>query len=616
MKSRLFLFAAALAGTAVGCKPEPETLPETKLTIVDEQVVATADAGSYSFAYALANPTETGRLTATSQADWIGGLDTSVENTVSFTVSLNEQEQRAAHIVLTYSDPAGVQLKDSIQVIQSASEADIHFHAKSVLGGFLTERDHYYGIYLSENGVQEGGYFYPQQNYYRLDFHADADPEDYTAIAVPEGEYAFSDMEVAQWFRWNADLTEYEDAGTFSDGTLTVTREGDEWHYLALLTDDRGQVHRVDYTGPCSLELYSAEGISLINYDVEVMNPFLSDASYVDSNEETMLVHMQISGVESTDNGERTVMLYMEMYAPYDQYELIPGTYTVGSSQGNYSLYPGDIDPDYLTPFGTYVLDVANGGAVVGLASSGTVTVEKDENSGEYTVTADLETAEGFRITGTYTGPVEIPNIPGSGFSTLTDDYTVDLSEATSFGTYYADEFGNGGGYYKFELTGPFEQDPDTFFTQGTGEAVYFELVANSLDYKAGIPSGTYVAGSQTPEPGEYIPGYQSEVGQGVLSGTYYVGAYEAGYISHCAPAVSGDLNITNHGDGTYDISFSFLDDLGHTWDGEWSGELSFLDFSSFAPGRQQERQHILAPRKATENRQRTDLNLKQFPGM
>lgn len=611
MKSRLFLFAAALAGTAVGCQPEPEALPETKLTVVDEQVVATADAGSYSFAYALANPTETGRLTATSQADWIGGLDTSVENTVSFTVSLNEQEQRSAHIFLTYSDPAGVQLKDSIQVIQSASEADIHFHAKSVLGGFLTERDHYYGIYLSENGVQEGGYFYPQQNYYRLDFHADADPEDYTAIAVPEGEYAFSDMEVAQWFRWNADLTEYEDAGTFTDGTLTVTREGEEWHYVALLTDDRGQVHRVDYTGPCSLELYNQDGIALITEDVKLINPFLSAASYMDSTDETMRLHMQISSVE-----EATTMIYLDMYAPYDQYELIPGTYSIGTSQANYTLYPGWVDPDTLTPFGTHVIHMTDTETILALAASGNITIEKDETTDEYTVVIDLKTAEGFSITGTYTGPIVIPNIPGSGFSTLTGDYTVDLSEATSFGTFWGDEFGNGGGYYKLELTGLFEQDPNTYLKQGKGEAVYFEFITNSLDFESGIPSATYTVGSQTPEPGEYIPGYQNSTGQGILSGTYYVGAWEGGYISHCAPAVSGDLNITNHGDGTYDISFSFLDDLGHTWDGEWSGKLSIYNFSRVAPQQGEEHtlnrlSHFQDTRKTFEN-----LNLKQFPRM
>ena len=56
----------------------------------------------------------------------------------------------------------------------------------------------------------------------------------------------------------------------------------------------------------------------------------------------------------------------------------------------------------------------------------------------------------------------------------------------------------------------------------------------------------------------------------------------ENGNPTSYAPAVSGDLNITNNGDGTYHISFEFLDDKGNTWDGEWSGS---FDESAYAPG-------------------------------
>ena len=53
----------------------------------------------------------------------------------------------------------------------------------------------------------------------------------------------------------------------------------------------------------------------------------------------------------------------------------------------------------------------------------------------------------------------------------------------------------------------------------------------------------------------------------------------ENGNPTSYAPAVSGDMNITNNGDGTYHIQFEFLDDKGNTWDGEWSG--SFSEMSS-----------------------------------
>ena len=43
-----------------------------------------------------------------------------------------------------------------------------------------------------------------------------------------------------------------------------------------------------------------------------------------------------------------------------------------------------------------------------------------------------------------------------------------------------------------------------------------------------------------------------------------------------------------NNGDGTYEFSFEFVDDLGYTWDGTWSGAISVNDESGgyYAPSR------------------------------
>ena len=57
------------------------------------------------------------------------------------------------------------------------------------------------------------------------------------------------------------------------------------------------------------------------------------------------------------------------------------------------------------------------------------------------------------------------------------------------------------------------------------------------------------------------------------------------GYVSEFAPATEGDFNVTNHGDGTYTLSFSFLDDKGNTWDGEWTGEIIFDNYDMSSAG-------------------------------
>ena len=63
-----------------------------------------------------------------------------------------------------------------------------------------------------------------------------------------------------------------------------------------------------------------------------------------------------------------------------------------------------------------------------------------------------------------------------------------------------------------------------------------------------------------------------------------YKGAFPKGeqlYYVEYAPAMSGDLDIVNNGDGTYEFTFSFLDDKGHTWSGHWSGNVRTLDYTT-----------------------------------
>ena len=67
-----------------------------------------------------------------------------------------------------------------------------------------------------------------------------------------------------------------------------------------------------------------------------------------------------------------------------------------------------------------------------------------------------------------------------------------------------------------------------------------------------------------------------------------YIGGFDSqGYVTQYAPAMSGTMNITNNGDGTYRIVLDFVDDKGNNWDGEWEGTISLSDGSeNYAPRR------------------------------
>ena len=208
-----------------------------------------------------------------------------------------------------------------------------------------------------------------------------------------------------------------------------------------------------------------------------------------------------------------------------------------------------------------------NSDAFLGLFDSGTMEVSGDAVSG-YDITLDFLTVEGCSVYCTYSGPLSIIGIPGP-YSTLTEDHTLDLSEAEATAYFYGDYYLTGGNWV-VNLIGP-------------DEGLTMEIVADTLclDFAEGIPTGTYVPCRKSYfGPWEYQPGSMSY--EGDLSGTNYLADFEGDYgANEYAPATSGDLNITNHGDGTYTVSFAFLDDKEHTWDGEWTGTIEMVDMSA-----------------------------------
>ena len=601
------------------------------LNLSEKVIQATADGGVYELACSIDNPVEGAVLDLAPDSEWISAWEFTGEK-LSVTVDPNyDNADRNAVIAVTYTYGEGLVLEDQISVHQ-VYQYDYNLEAKFLdAGGYFTGRsgnEPDWCFYLSDLGMNADGGMQANATYYRLDICAGVAPEDYTDIFLPEGTYSLSDNIMSGSFFGvvNADVTEYTELADLEEGTLTVTRNGENYVYEAVLTDENGKVHHVLYTGPVSMDLYSYEGYQIINQDITMENIKLaSNVSYTGRSGDVMALTWSLAATPESGDYPFTI-LAIEMYAPYDQYKLIPGTYRIGSDFSANTMYPGYIDASSGYAFGTYAQYLPGPGyAVLALISDGTLEVAEDAD-GIYTIDINLKTAEGFTLSGRYVGEIEIPNIPGSGFSTLTGDYYVDLSEATEFTTF------NGDGMFSIQLTGPFESDPESLLTQGTGDYVNIEIKAD-VDYNSetefgaenGIPGGTYTvaADSENPQPGEFVPGYQSEVGQGLPYGTYWTGAYEAGYISESAPAVDGGLEITNNGDGTYFIEFDFIDDIGYHWYGEWSGALSIynfdfnFDWAPAAPGVDRPERRLAPVKTAGEDKAGTALqNFRTLPSL
>lgn len=187
-------------------------------------------------------------------------------------------------------------------------------------------------------------------------------------------------------------------------------------------------------------------------------------------------------------------------------------------------------------------------------------------SAGNYTIECSFTTAEGYSVKCSYSGDLTVRNIP-EPISTLTGDYTLNLSGATGYAEYYGDYYGTGGGNWIVSI----ETEDEGFMA---------DIVVDGNDFSGGIVPGVYVAAALYPSPGEYAPGRMSYTGQ--LTGTMYYGGYEGEYVTEFAPAVSGDLVIDANADGTYSVSFSFYDDKDNVWDGEWTGIIETVDASGY----------------------------------
>ena len=371
-----------------------------------------------------------------------------------------------------------------------------------------------------------------------------------------------------------------------SEGTLIISEEGGSVIFEAFLTDEDGETHHVTYSGPTE---YVSDGVvgggelDVLESDLDIQAG-IADASWLaDAGNDVMEVNIAFTDMDTDEAGyviPPGSILYVDAYMPFDENGMIaPGTYDFSHQQGEaFSLYPGDsqeVMAGLVMPFGTYAdYMVTDSQSYTGLIRQGSMTVSG--SAGSYTIECSFTTVEGYSVKCSYSGDLTVRNIP-EPISTLTGDYTLNLSGAMGSAEYYGDYYGTGGGNWIVAI----ETEDEGFMA---------DIVVEGNDFSDGIVPGVYEAAALYPSPGEYAPGRMSYTGQ--LTGTMYYGGYEGEYVTEYAPAVSGDLVIDANTDGTYSVSFSFYDDKDNVWDGEWTGVIETVDLSGygFAPAGVQKR--------------------------
>lgn len=597
-KSFLFFLAVAAFAVVTGCEEKivSETPPE--ITLDATEITIPAEGGDFELTYEIINPTADGKVSAASDADWLT-LNADNPGVIAITAAANTGEKRKAEINVVYEYGDG-RIKAAAEVTQAAAgqasgyEYDMKCFDGIYYGQTYGNNGEYnYYTWISDIGFDEDGYQMPGGTYYLFDIYVAAAPEDADNPLPPAGTYNLGsgpgmteDMTFSYDYSKGVSIANdgtYIFEAYFNEGTLTIGYEGSNIIMDAVLTDEDGIIHHVTYEGPVS---YDNEGGdepdpstgSTLEQDLNI-EAGTALASYVADDGYVMEVSLQFTDMELDMEGYVVPpgsMMTVDMFMPFkDNGELNPGTYDVAATYEDYTVYPGELYYDIL-PTGTYVSYYPDASTEqLGFVVSGTMEISGSALGG-YTVTCDFTTDNGYTIECSYSGDLEIQGIPGP-YSTLEGDYTLDLEGASGFAAYYGDYYYTGGANWVISLN-PLS-GPDGFTT---------EIVAESTSFEEGIPTGTYEAGASvsTLYPGEYMTGFMDG---GYLFGTNYVGGFTSdGYVTEFAPAISGDLNITNNNDGTYVISFSFVDDLGNTWDGEWEGEIQLEDGSEpyYAPRR------------------------------
>ena len=605
-----FAISALLCLLSVqACKKDLPEQPPVKtpvLEITTGDIVADPSGEECTLVYTITEEVEGGTVTAQSPAEWVEAVDYDTVGSVSFTVLPNHTEsERTSKLIVTYNYGEGLAVKDSINITQPAAaviepEYDYEFEMKELYGVYYGTKyglngEYSYFITLSDLPYGADGYSQPGGTYYILDMFGPA-PED-GGFMCPVGTYTLGEPGATAEFTFTPDIsfaaTISEDGEsrtmnvTFTEGTIDVSKD-DSGNYVieATLVDNNGDRHHITYTGgegtwkDDSAPEQPAYGTVDRDLNMGAITAATSEFVVASGDKNVMTILFSFTDMPADAEGNVTPpgsILTLEAFMPYDANGYIAQEeYEVVEGANFYLIVPGRIDDVFgmPAPSGAYVEYVDETGyPYYGAITAGTMKVS-GPGYGWYTIEWDFTTAEGYSVTGSWTGnlPTEMP----SEFSTLDSDYTLDLSNIEASATYYGDWYVNGGGDWQITLYPPIG-------TTG-GDGLIIDLNAEKLGYDAGIPAGTYTAGAEDfpepayPEVGEYRRGFLSYAGK--PQGTCYVGDLDGmRNPSEMAPATDGDLIISYNDDGTYTLEFSFLDDMGHTWDGEWTGYITLSKY-------------------------------------
>lgn len=576
MKKNLLFTIILFAAVAMqSCKDD--TTEETQFTQGTDRIEAAVEGGIYRIAYSLANPVEGAMLSAYSPAEWIGDFDFSQKEVISFKVLPNNTEEvRTTTVEIRYGalgfdvpvTQAALENPDRYDVNTISTDCEGIYFGDAYFGNDLVYT-HYLriGDPLTDNGglSSEGTYYI-----LRLNAPLEAYPAagDYTTTPTADKytEYTILTGE-------SSNVTYQGRTNYIKDGTMKITHSDDGYEIEITLTTTNSATFHTVYKGNYPIIDKSIEWLS-DNFDTTMTRAFswyLADMQYENSN-------LNITLYEHIDDAGWIVVpssvLILVGHAEFDKNgELIPGTFTINSdTEAENRFAPGECVNFLNAPFPTgshlaYYFDEENPQtARIGLIDAGTVTIEK--NGTEYSLSYDLTTDRGTKVTGGYTGPIKVQDAPKEEIKhdwDLPEDYALKFESDNLKTQAFSDKYTvKGSLVWQVQLQ---QYDANWNFDS---DQITIRIVGNLEDKEGPVPGSYRVsAGNEegTVMAGEYFGTFGT--------GTFFQ-HYETGTIVSAAAAVDGELQLTKNDDGTYTIEFDFIDPQSSPkhFTGSWTGTM------------------------------------------
>lgn len=531
MKKNLFLCASAILASAAilipACKPDKKTAAVEFNPLSETVINVGKEGGACEFKYEIVNPTSTGQVKAELQQgiDWITDLSTQEYGTIRFNVAISEiEEPREATISLSYE---GINI--DLTVRQSKGEYIPPFS--------ITVHDMDYISAKWDITAKDKEMTYLNMIVDKSTWDSFPTFEEYFAynMKVLEQKAAAESLSLADYLRYNilvsGDTTNVSVSGLVPDTEYVI--------YAFGLTPEQELLSEVCY------EVFKTDPVQMqdVKFDIQCTPSFNS-----------------VTVTVTPDNND---IYYM--------YAVTEGTgHSPEEIMEKYQIYVNGLIQEFLS-YGAAGVDIPT--IVSWIASQGPVTEQIDEltpTTGYTAYAMSIDPTSG--VFNSLPTLVEFSTTEevGDWQSTLTDDYTLDLSSAVGTAVCYRDYYGTGGYNWQIKLK------PEDGVSC---DELDIELVVNSTVFEDGIVSGTYnvAKDNSDPVPGEFLAG---EYFYGYLY-TWYKGGWDAdGKPQSKAPATGGTITVTNHGDGTYTIGFSLEDDRStpRIFSGSWTGTMDLSD--------------------------------------